>query len=333
MSGLECKNISKSYKDNKVLDNVSLNIEQGKIYGLIGRNGVGKTTLMSIMTGQNPADSGEVTYNGQPVWENAEALSHICFSREINTKSLLGMNNQKVKEYLRLASIYYKNWDKDMAEELVKRFGIDKKKKVCNLSKGMLSMLTVIIGLASKAEITILDEPAAGLDVIVREEFYKLIIDEQQENGRTFIISTHIIEEAANVFEEVIILKDKCVYLKENTVELLDKCRYVSGLEENVKNAVDGCKIMARRIEAATGIETRATILGYMQRGGSPTCKDRMYASIMGSYAVDLLVAGKSNRLVAYKDGRFVDYDIDEALAMTKDISDYEFNISAMLSN
>ena len=90
---------------------------------------------------------------------------------------------------------------------------------------------------------------------------------------------------------------------------------------------------MARRIEAATGIETRATILGYMQRGGSPTCKDRMYASIMGAYAVDLLAEGKSNRLVAYKDGKFVDYDIDEALAMTKDISDYEFNISAMLSN
>ena len=89
---------------------------------------------------------------------------------------------------------------------------------------------------------------------------------------------------------------------------------------------------MARRIEAATGIETRATILGYMKRGGSPTCKDRMYASIMGAYAVDLLTEGKSNRLVAYKDGKFVDYDIDEALAMTKDINDYEFNISALLS-
>ena len=89
---------------------------------------------------------------------------------------------------------------------------------------------------------------------------------------------------------------------------------------------------MARRIEAATGIETRATILGYMQRGGSPTCKDRMYASIMGAYAVDLLAEGKSNRLVAYRDGKFVDYDIDEALAMTKDINDYEFNISALLS-
>ena len=86
---------------------------------------------------------------------------------------------------------------------------------------------------------------------------------------------------------------------------------------------------MARRIEAATGIETRATILGYMQRGGSPTCKDRMYASVMGAYAVDLLAEGKSNRVVAYKNGKFVDYDID---AMKKDINEYEFNISTLLS-
>ena len=89
---------------------------------------------------------------------------------------------------------------------------------------------------------------------------------------------------------------------------------------------------MARRIEAATGMETRATILGHMQRGGSPTCKDRVYASTMGAIAVDLLCEGKSNRLVAYKDGKFVDFDIDEALAMTKDISDYQFNIGRNLS-
>ena len=89
---------------------------------------------------------------------------------------------------------------------------------------------------------------------------------------------------------------------------------------------------MARRIEAATGMETRATILGHMQRGGSPTCKDRVYASTMGAIAVDLLCEGKSNRLVAYKGGKFVDFDIDEALAMTKDISDYQFNIGRNLS-
>lgn len=88
---------------------------------------------------------------------------------------------------------------------------------------------------------------------------------------------------------------------------------------------------MAKRIEAATGIETRATILGYMQRGGAPTCKDRVYASIMGAKAVELLLAGHSNRLVAYKNGEFVDFDIQEALAMTKDISEDQFRISKLL--
>ncbi len=79
-------------------------------------------------------------------------------------------------------------------------------------------------------------------------------------------------------------------------------------------------------------METRATILGHMQRGGSPTCKDRVYASIMGAYAVDLLCEGKSNRVVAYKDGEYVDFEIDEALAMKKDISDYQYNVSKLLS-
>jgi 6-phosphofructokinase 1 len=88
---------------------------------------------------------------------------------------------------------------------------------------------------------------------------------------------------------------------------------------------------MAKRIEAATGIESRATILGYMQRGGSPTCKDRVYATTMGALAVDLLCEGKTNRLIGYKNGEFVDFDIDEALAMQKDIPEYMFQISKNL--
>ena len=89
---------------------------------------------------------------------------------------------------------------------------------------------------------------------------------------------------------------------------------------------------MAKRIEAATGIETRATILGYLQRGGSPTCKDRFYASIMGAYAADILCAGKSNRVVAYKHGEFVDFDIEEALNMEKTINEYQYDICRKLS-
>lgn len=89
---------------------------------------------------------------------------------------------------------------------------------------------------------------------------------------------------------------------------------------------------MARRIEAATGVETRATILGYMQRGGSPSCKDRVYASIMGAYAADILCQGKSNRVVGYRDGQFVDFDIEEALQMQKDIPEYDFQVCKLLA-
>ena len=89
---------------------------------------------------------------------------------------------------------------------------------------------------------------------------------------------------------------------------------------------------MAKRIEAATGVETRATILGHMQRGGSPTCKDRVYASTMGAYAVDLMCEGKSNRVVAYRDGEYVDFDIDEALRMSKSVSEYQCQVCHNMS-
>ena len=89
---------------------------------------------------------------------------------------------------------------------------------------------------------------------------------------------------------------------------------------------------MARRIEAATGIETRATILGYMQRGGSPTAKDRYYASIMGAYAVDIMLQGKTNRVVGYQHGEFVDFDIEDALQMEKGINDYQFEVARLLA-
>ena len=171
MSQLVCENISKQYKKKEVLHDIDLTIEQGKIYGLVGRNGAGKTTLLSIMTAQNPATSGTVTCDGMPVWENQEALDHLCFSRELNTMTSFGPNNQKIKEYFRLAALYYPNWDQAYADELMKRFGINTKQIVCKMSKGMLSMVTIIVALASKADITILDEPVAGLDVVAREDF------------------------------------------------------------------------------------------------------------------------------------------------------------------
>lgn len=243
MSQLVCENISKQYKKKEVLHDINLTIEQGKIYGLVGRNGAGKTTLLSIMTAQNPATGGTVTCDGMPVWENQEALDHLCFSRELNTLSVLGPNTIKVKEYLRMARTYYPNWDSEMEKRLVEQFDLNPKKKISKLSKGMLSMVTIIVALASKADITILDEPVAGLDVVAREDFYRLLLEEHEATGRTFIVSTHIIEEAANVFEEVIFLKDGEILLKEDTQELLNRTVHVSGLAEEVDAACAGLEI------------------------------------------------------------------------------------------
>lgn len=231
---MECINISKKYKKKKVLSDISFSLERGKIYGLIGRNGAGKTTLLSIMSAQNPATSGKVMIDGEEVWENTNALSKICFSRELQTTEAY-----KVKEYLDTAAIFYPHWDKEYAERLVSIFNLDKKQRMNKLSKGMLSMITIIVALASKAEYTFLDEPVAGLDVVARDEFYKILLEEYTQTGRTFVVSTHIIDEASDIFEEVIMIKDNRIAIKENTQELLDRAVHISGLASEVDSELE----------------------------------------------------------------------------------------------
>ena len=240
MSELIAKGIVKKYGKKEVLHGVDLKLESGKIYGLIGRNGAGKTTLLSILTSQNPATSGEVTFDGQPVWENPEVLRHLCFSRELSPLTGSNANSMKVKEYLRIAATFFPYWDKEMEKRLVEEFELDVKKKISKLSKGMLSMVTIVVALASKAEFTFLDEPVAGLDVVARERFYELLLEEFTETGRTFVVSTHIIEEAAEVLEEVIIVDHGKILLKENTQDLLDRSFHISGHEDEVDRAIEG---------------------------------------------------------------------------------------------
>jgi 6-phosphofructokinase 1 len=136
----------------------------------------------------------------------------------------------------------------------------------------------------------------------------------------------------ANGAEEIL-LPEKYDYDEQKLIERIEIAHKQGKQHYIIINAegVGHSQSMAKRIEEATGIETRATILGYMQRGGSPTCKDRVYATTMGALAVDLLCEGKSNRLIGYRNGEFVDFDIDEALAMQKDIPEYMYRISKNL--
>ncbi|MCI2047510.1 MAG: ABC transporter ATP-binding protein [Faecalibacterium sp.] len=235
------KNVSKRYGTQKVLDNLNLTIEPGCIYGLIGRNGAGKTTLLGILTGQNTKDGGEVTYGGSPVWENRAALDCICFSRELSGASpVRGQNSLKVKNYLEAAKVFYPAWDAAYAARLIEKFGMKdmQKKAIFKLSKGQMSMVTIVIALASCAPITILDEPVAGLDVVAREQFYRLLLDDYARTNRTFVLSTHIIEEAAKVFERVIVLDEGHIIADRPTEELVDEFRYVSGPDDALDEAI-----------------------------------------------------------------------------------------------
>ena len=137
----------------------------------------------------------------------------------------------------------------------------------------------------------------------------------------------------ANGAEDVL-LPEKYDYDEQKIVNNIIKSRKAGKKHHIIINAegIGHSEAMAKRIEAATGIETRATILGHMQRGGNPTCKDRVYASMMGAMAVDLLLQGKSCRVVGYQNGEFVDFDINEALAMQKNVGDYMWSVCRSLS-
>ncbi len=288
MSTITAKQINKRYKDLQALRDVDLTVESGKIYGMIGRNGAGKTTLLSILSAQNPASSGEVTLDGEKVWENQKCIDRICFSREIATSTPFGPNTYKIRDYMKTAEIFYPNWDKEYAKELIKTFHLDPKKKVSKLSKGMLSMVTIIIALASRAEFTFLDEPVAGLDIVARDQFYKLLLADYEETHRTFIISTHIIEEAANLFEDTIIVRNGEIYTNENTQQLLSRVFMVSGAAAEVDSLIAGRDY--HRVESL-GNTKRATII--MRPGEELSVPENITVTPLSLQEIFLAICGE----------------------------------------
>lgn len=223
---LQADKLCKNYGKQPVLQDLDLTFEPGRIYGLIGRNGAGKTTLLGILSGQNFATGGQALYGGQPVWENSAVLGNLHFAREMSAASeLAGLS---VKNFLRAGRLFCPYWDQNYADELIKKFELPNK-MINRLSRGQMSMVSITAALASRAPVTLLDEPTAGLDVVARERFYRILLDEYQRTGRTFVISTHIIEEAASVFEKVVILDEGKVVADQNTEDLVEQFRYISG--------------------------------------------------------------------------------------------------------
>jgi len=235
MGAIKVSNVSKKYGDTFALDNITLNIEENKIYGLLGRNGAGKTTLLNVINNRIFLDKGTICIDDKSMHEDGNCLGKIYFMAEQD----LYPQSMKVKELFNWTKEFYSNFDMKYALELSKKFELNINKKIKELSTGYSSICKIINTLASGAEILMFDEPVLGLDANHREMFYKELMESYIENPKTIILSTHIIEEVAQLIERVIIIKDGKLIKDESVEELLTGCYCVSGLNKNIDDYIE----------------------------------------------------------------------------------------------
>ncbi|MDJ0313113.1 ABC transporter ATP-binding protein [Arthrobacter sp. H35-D1] len=239
---VQVQDLCRNYRDVLALDHVSLSLEQDKIYGLLGRNVAGKTTLMSIMTAQGFASSGSVRVFGEAPYENEKVLSRICFIRE----SQKYPDDFKPMHAFRAAAIFYKNWDNELALRLAKDFQLPMKRRIKKLSRGQLSAVGVIIGLASRAELTFFDEPYLGLDAVARQLFYDRLLADYAEFPRTIVLSSHLIDEVANLLEHIIIIDQGRIIVDDDAENIRGQAVNVAGTATRVDAFTAGRTILHR---------------------------------------------------------------------------------------
>lgn len=247
MSTITINNLTMKFKETVALDDLSLTFKENKIYGLLGRNGAGKSTLLNLITNKLFPTSGSIVVDGQPVKENRAALSKIyCMSEQS-----LYPDDCRIKNIFRWSGEFYPNFDAEYASQLSDLFQLDVKKKVKGLSTGYSSIYKIIIALSCNAEIILLDEPVLGLDANHRELFYKELIKVYSEKPRTFVLSTHLIEEVANLIENVVIIKDGRLLIDDSTENVRAMGYGVSGKAVDVDSFTKGKNIISEEVLGA----------------------------------------------------------------------------------
>ncbi|MCR8845011.1 ABC transporter ATP-binding protein [Paenibacillus sp. SC116] len=247
--------VTKSYGGITAIHELSLSLAPNKIYGLLGRNGAGKTTLLHMLAAQLFASSGDVKVFGEDPFENESVLRQICFIKE----SQKYPETFRVVDVLKVSAALFPNWDVNYANSLIDDFGLPLKRNVHKLSRGMLASLGIIVGLASRAPITIFDEPYLGLDAIARGIFYDRLLGDYEEYPRTIILSTHLIDEASRILEHVILLEQGSVLIDEDVDQLRERAFTVVGAASTVEGFLVGKEVVHR--EAFGGL-LKATLLG-----------------------------------------------------------------------
>ena len=263
MSQIVVKNVTKRYGNTLALDNVSLTIEEGKIYGLLGRNGAGKSTLLNLITNRIFPTEGEITIDGQPVLENDAVLGKVyCMSEQP-----LYPDSMTVRDVFKWTRVFYPNMDMEYARELAGKFSLNTGKKLKALSTGYTSIYKIIAALACNAPLLLLDEPVLGLDANYRDLFYRELIRLYSEKPRTIMISTHLIEEAADVIEHVFIIKNGKIIMNDTTQNMLTAGYTVTGPLARVDSFVTGRQVLGS--DVLGGIKS-AYLLGELDAAQVP---------------------------------------------------------------
>ncbi|HEX2924809.1 MAG TPA: ABC transporter ATP-binding protein [Ruminiclostridium sp.] len=263
MSKVEIRNLTKRFGNLAALDDVSLELEENKIYGLLGRNGAGKTTLLNLITNRVFPTNGEILVDGENVLENDSALSKIYCMTEKNYYP----ENMTVKQAFKWSSRLYPDFDKEYAALLCEKFSLKEGQKIRSLSTGYASIFKMIIALACNAPVVLLDEPVLGLDANHRDLFYKELLQSYSERPKTIVISTHLIEEAADIIEEVVIIKSGKLLMKEPVEKVLSQGYAITGSISAVDSFTAGKNVLGA--DTIGGLKS-AYVLGSLDKDSVP---------------------------------------------------------------
>ena len=255
MNTIQIRNITKAYNGVTALDHVSFSFEFGKIYGFLGRNGAGKSTLINIIANRIFADSGEILIDDLPATENMAIHEKILCMSEAD----LYDTGLKIKDHFKWIHRFYENFDLEKALKISEQFHLNTNLKFKALSKGYQSIFKLTVALSLHVPYIIFDEPVLGLDANHRELFYSLLLKEYENEERSFIIATHLIEEVANIIEEVILIDKGKLLLQGNVAALLETGYCVSGMAKDVedycsdKNVIDSDELGGLKIAYILG--------------------------------------------------------------------------------
>ncbi|WP_179393935.1 ABC transporter ATP-binding protein [Lacticaseibacillus absianus] len=254
MSELVFKNVTKNYGEKRVLRGVNMTWQSGQIYGLLGRNGAGKSTLMRIVNNRTFASGGALLLDGQSVVENEQAQNRIFLMSD----AMLYPADKRIEWLFKLTAQMYGDFDWDLAQDLAHQFKLDVRARLGRLSTGYRTIAKLIIALCVPCEFILLDEPVLGLDAVHRELFYRALLQAYGTRPRTFVLSTHIIDEIAGLISHVFVLEGGQIALDEDLDELMAKGRVVSGPAALVQEWLSGVAVLRR--EQLGGMVTAYTL-------------------------------------------------------------------------